>query len=724
MKNWALLLLLLTSSTFAISQNQLTVSDPQQWGGEQQGTIDEAILEIRPAGAYLEFSLELTLSSSGTSYNTVNDTVEAVLNFELPAGAIIHDSWLWVGPDIVQGLLIERNLATTTYEGIVNRRRDPSILYKNSETNYELRVFPMAGNESRRVKIKYLVPASFNNNEMSAKLPIGLFKASKTIPDLLVMAHSNVTFQNPVIHSSGNLPALNGPDSLFRHVTSIPGAALNTVSDVRFAFQSPVQDGIFTAYYPQTQQSGYYQIVVDPSMISQRTSQPKKLVFILHHEPTQSDMSLEELLYWSKVFLKQHLSSTDSFNIVYTKNSNVLYHNVWMVADPARIDIVFSAIAAYSGYSPSATFGQKMALANDFIQAKGGAGKMLLVTNHNNSYTNSQANAYLQSVNSVFSVKAPMDVVNYYDGNTGHKARSKNLFTQLASMFDGSYYGIALNAVYEDSWDYNPEYVGNESVMDLFNRYSSTSAAGQTQYYDIYPTLNSGLTYNRFSLDEFNITGQAKVQVGKYHGNGALDVTFNALTDTGFVTKQWPAVQMYDTDTFSRKIWGGVYIASIENNSTTASLYQTIVDSSKAYRVLSYNTAFLCLEPGDTISVCEGCSSFEDDNGPVLVGITETNTSAIGEMSISASPNPFDNSLAVAIEVPEQLQGTAIEISVTDLLGRVIATATINTQSGTNTYTFNWNGNSMDGNAASTGIYILNVKVGAQTQTMKIVKAN
>ncbi len=723
MKNWALLLLMLSSVTFAFSQNTLTVSDPQSWGGEAQGTIEEAILEIRPAGAYLEMSLEFTLSSSGTYYNSVRDTVEAVLNFDLPVGAIIHDSWLWVGPDIIQGLLIERTLATNIYEGIVNRRKDPSILYKNSDTKYELRVFPMAGNETRRVKIKYLLPASYSTTEMSVKLPVGLFKSSKTIPDLLVLAHSNATFQSPVLYGGNSVPALNGPDSLNRFATLVPAAALSASADIRLSYQSPLQDGIFTAYYPMTQQSGYYQIVVDPSLVSMGATQPKKLVFVLHHEPNLNDLSFAELIYWSKVFMKQQLSPTDSFNVVFTKNSNALYKNMWVPATAANIDSAFNAVATQSVYVQSATFGQKMTLANDFIQANGGAGRMLLVTNHNNRYNSQQVTNYLQSVNSVFPVKAPMDIVNYYDAGSGQDANTKNLFSQLASLFNGSYFGMDIKLVYTNNW-YNYEYQCTETIMDLFGYYSANTAAAQTQYYDIYPTLTTGLTYARYSLDDYNITGQAKVQLGKYQGIGPIDVTFNALTDTGFVTKIWPAVQPYDTDTFSRKIWGGAYIAALEGNSVNSNLYRTIVDSSKAYRVLSYNTAFLCLEPSDTISVCKGCSSFEDENGPVLLGLDEVDMQNGGELSLSANPNPFNNMVIFNIEVPEQLQGTTITITITDLLGRVVATELISTISGKPNYHYTWSGNSSDGKAMPAGIYVVSAVVGSKTQTLKVVKAN
>lgn len=722
MKNWALLFITLLASTIAYSQNTLTVSDPRNWGGQQQGTIEQAVLEIRPAGAYLEFSMEFSLSSAGTYYNSVTDTVEAVLDFELPVGAIIHDSWLWVGQDIVQGLLIERNLATNTYEGIVNRRRDPSILFKNSDTQYQLRVFPMAGNESRRVKIKYLMPAKFSLAEMTAKLPIGMLKASKTVPSLLVMVHANATFKNPRMHGFNTVPQLQGPDSLNRYATSLTPNNISTSAELLFSFESPLQNGIFTAYYPQTQQSGYYQVVVDPTTISNSTRAPRKLVYIIHHEVNNSNISYAELLFWTKSFLKQQLTPDDYFNIVFTSNNNTLYHNTWVQATPASIDVAINYISNNTITNTTATIKQKMIIANNFVQYNGGTGEMLLASNHNKSYSNSQASSYIQDMDATFTFKAPMDIINYFDARGGRPANAEPLLRQLSGLFGGTYTGMDIQLVQTNSWSYT--YQCYETLTDLFGRYVSNLNGNQLHSYDIYPTVSNGLTYSRYSLDNYNVSGSAKVQVGKYYGNGPIDFTLNALTDTGFVTHTWPAVTMYDTDTFSRKIWGGVYLESFGNNYNSQSNYQTIVDTSMAYRVLSYNTAFLCLEPGDTVSICEGCSSFEEENDWPFVGIDETTPNHNDHLGIVASPNPFTNNITITFEVPEALQGNPIQIAIVDMLGRKVAQVTISTMPGETTFAYNWNGNDTDGKNLPLGIYIVNASINGTSQTLKLVKTN
>ncbi|MBL7828577.1 MAG: hypothetical protein JNJ57_18225, partial [Saprospiraceae bacterium] len=137
-RSFVLLCLLFANySMFGI--NSLRVGDPRFSWSTQQGTIEEAVLSIKPNGVYWEYGLYLTFSSRGTTYDA-NDSLEVVLKFELPANAIVHDSWLWINDDISKALILDKWTASTIYESIVNRRQDPSILTKTSATQYELKV--------------------------------------------------------------------------------------------------------------------------------------------------------------------------------------------------------------------------------------------------------------------------------------------------------------------------------------------------------------------------------------------------------------------------------------------------------------------------------------------------------------------------------------------------------------------------------------------------------
>ena len=146
-----LLSVVLFLSLNAVAHYNLRVGDPRNSWHTEQGTIEEANLTITPKGLYMEYGLYLTFSSNGTQWTNVKDTLEVTMDFSLPENAMITDSWLWFGEDTIKAVIIDRWTASSIYESIVRRRRDPSILFKQSATQYQLRVFPMAGNETRKV---------------------------------------------------------------------------------------------------------------------------------------------------------------------------------------------------------------------------------------------------------------------------------------------------------------------------------------------------------------------------------------------------------------------------------------------------------------------------------------------------------------------------------------------------------------------------------------------
>ena len=249
----------LSMANLGICQS-LTVNNPLSWGSSP-ATIEEASLTIRPQGVFMEYGLYLTISAKGSSYfGRSTPALEIELDFCLPDRAIIHDSWLWVEDDIMQAILVDRQIATQIYEGIVNRRKDPSILYKNTDGCYELKIYPLSGNGSRKVKITYLIPTRWTNNFVSAPLPVDILKLSNTVPNLDLNIHTDNTFKDPLINELGFLPfgtyAGNGV-----YESTISASMFNDYTSMEISYASPLQDGLFSAEYPSGSDAGYYQLV-------------------------------------------------------------------------------------------------------------------------------------------------------------------------------------------------------------------------------------------------------------------------------------------------------------------------------------------------------------------------------------------------------------------------------------------------------------------------------
>ena len=150
-----------------LAYTYLNVRNPRSWTS-MQGTIEEAVISIKPKGIYMEIGLYLTFSARGWNHSP-NDSLEVEFYFDLPENSIVSDSWLWIDDEIIRGEIMDKWTASQIYENIVRRRRDPSILYKRYGDSYELRIYPMLASESRKVKITYLVPTQWSATNVVAR---------------------------------------------------------------------------------------------------------------------------------------------------------------------------------------------------------------------------------------------------------------------------------------------------------------------------------------------------------------------------------------------------------------------------------------------------------------------------------------------------------------------------------------------------------------------------
>lgn len=190
-------LLMLASIAPSLAWSYIYVQDPRSWSKYGQGSVDEATITLEPKGLYMECNLYLTLSGKGNNFSA-SDTLEITYYFSLPERTIMHDSYLWVGDSMVQSRLLDRWSAWQIYESIVKRRWDPSVLYKDWSNYYHLQVYPLMGNDSRKVRMTFLVPMKWTSRNASCPLPLDMLANSKIPVDkLTILVKENGDFLNP-----------------------------------------------------------------------------------------------------------------------------------------------------------------------------------------------------------------------------------------------------------------------------------------------------------------------------------------------------------------------------------------------------------------------------------------------------------------------------------------------------------------------------------------------
>ena len=87
--------------------------------------------------------------------NHTKGILEGVFYFPLPADASISGFGMWIGNELVEADVVEKQRAREIYETILRERRDPGLLEWAGGNLFKARVFPIPGESEKRIKISY-----------------------------------------------------------------------------------------------------------------------------------------------------------------------------------------------------------------------------------------------------------------------------------------------------------------------------------------------------------------------------------------------------------------------------------------------------------------------------------------------------------------------------------------------------------------------------------------
>lgn len=710
---YALLICLFMLTASVNATTSLRIQNPHQTWHNYQGNIDTAVLSIKPKGAYFECGLYLTFSARPYNQNAY-DTFEVQMPFDLPEGSFIHDSWLWVGNQIVQAKMYERNRAQMIYEGIVQRRQDPSILYKNGANQYELRVYPMPGLQQRKVKITYMVPATWGLNNVSCPLPLNIFKASKLNPYFEILSYTDSVWSNPVITEINTV--LFSPVAGEDYTKAIiPSPYISSLGDLNYSLNSPMQNGLFTAIYPTDTNEGYYQMVVLPSQ-AMALSGTKKTAFLFDHELGNSTALPSEFISKTRQILLDNYSPADSFNLLFSQLGVYQYSPVWLSCDTGTINQVFDYLQQHNPVSTYSNLPSLLQSSINFIQSHGNSGNMILFTNTDNFTSLTAANQLITDVANLMGTnRIPIHIADLQDKNLSSTWNNnyyyyggEYLYSNLSAITGGNYESIRER--YSNSYYSYFLRSFSETVNDLINQMT-----GRISSFDAHTDLSNGFCFSNFDNSDGGVAFLNKpyIKIGRYSGALPLNVEISGIYLGQPVSQSFTMNNYFNADSFTRKMWVANFISEMEsqtsiNNQTKAD----IIDFSMHNRVLSLYTAFLALEPSDTTTTCNDC---EDETN---TGTTSISNNIPGTISLAAYPNPFSSAVTLKIHLEEP----SATLKIYNTLGQLVKTFEINSDNG-NDQELNWNGHDDDGNETTSGIYLVVLETSAGKKIIRIVKS-
>ncbi len=713
-----------------LAYSWLYVSDPQDWSKSGQGSIDEFTLTIQPKGIYMECELYMTFSGKGYDF-TADDTLEVSFYFSLPEGAIVHDSWLWVEDSIVHAKIMDRWSAYQIYESIVKRRRDPSVLYKDWENNYQLRIFPMAGNSSRKVKITYLVPANWSGMNVSAPLPLDILQSSYIpLNKIKIVSMVDNEWKNPHIPGYPEF-SFEVPEWLSTQRISdidIENSYFN--KNLQIAYSSPIENGVYLSQYGNGEE-GIYQMALLPSEVFKMPDDRKVLVLLDFEKENSYNANGNDVFNNLKSTLLNYLHEGDFFNIILSGPAMTLAGQTWIPADSASINMVFAKL----GVNPVKDYTDLPTLLEtgiNFINAFGVKAEMLLLSNSDNFGDQEKANELMDKLKKMG--KLPVThVINFYDryetwyyiGNQYFNG-NEYLYTMLTRQSGGNFYTF-------DYWSNTIPGVLSQAFTDL---------GGILTSFDLHTTLEDGFCYGRYNINSNELATYLRrpiLQVGKYHGKMPFVIEASGIYNGQVKSTElkFDAAHMHISDTLNEEMWTGNFIQSLEDNWTYDNkIIQSVIDASLSERVLSRYTAFLALEPGMEVvvdpqdPVTPGGDvlmtedvAFSNFGESVRVDVTgEKEVYSEEQIQMRTYPNPFSDHVFIRIDVPDQIEWQRVRVEIFDMTGRKIKEFTPGDYNYNGFINIEWNVTGSQHAPVVRGIYMVVVTGETFKKQMKILK--
>ena len=708
------IIFLLFTFLTASAQNVLRIQDPDWWDFEgYQGSITEATFVIQPQGAYMGVDMFLTFTDEGLPFNTF-DSVEIILDFNLPEGAIVYDSWLWMMDDttIVRADIHDIWSATTIYENIVDRRRDPSILYKRPEGSYQIRVFPLPHNETRKVKISYLTPAVWSAEEVNAWLPTEILHSSEDpLESFQIITFPNSIWQNPKLKGIPDVNFQNVSDPNYGDILVALVPKIYIQKPFTFSVDAPLNnDGVFVQELTDGTDKFYQTAYLPPDI--PLVSNPQNVLFLVDHEEENSEIGKEDLYQYLQEQCEDYLQPEDRFNFIFSNpNGPQMMSGGWIEGNADTISQVFSQMP-----SPIEDYSSVLELLENgitFLLNNGGEGDIILISNSDNIQWNDYPT--IDNINAVLAgTQIKIHIINYqsngfyyewvWSGPDYWSYRNYRFYHDITFLTEGNIYGSVEGS--SNVW---------ANIPSLLNKIKNSA-----YNFDLSTSLSNGFTYNRFHqnyLGQSQNTNQPILQIGKYAGSFPFELEYSAEIDGNLIFENVtvPANEIVAGDSLNREIWVGHQIRDMQSVTIGTNGIQEIIDFSIEERVLSDFTAFLALDLEQGAEPCLECWEFDD----IIFVTTDVPESEL-DVRITSYPNPSSDQFNIEIELENGLSVDEALLSIFDAYGKKVLDLELDDLTKFGKIQWTWDGKNSNNQSLPSGIYYLIVKTEKGVKTVKL----
>ena len=704
-----------------IAQNYLRAAFPEWWNRNTtdpnwhyswpEGVFEDLTVIASPQGIYTHVDVYATITHSD-DVNYWDDLLEIVWQFDLPDKAIIFDSWLWVGNDIIKADVVDYWTALQTYNEIVDVQQDPSFLHQMENNRYEIRIYPLPLNDSRRIKMSFLIPTQWNQEFTTTSLVSQIFNSTSYLPETitvgmvqdpdwnspsLILGNENIPLTETVVSGNGDIVL----------VKEIPATSfINNNFEAKLSTEAPLDENQSFLLTYEDQGDQFYQVAYVPDWDLDVPETVKHSLILIDYDDVETSVSMVE--FQDAIIQKLDDYDTDHhyYNIAINGANEVIYlSEAWeLYLSNEAPQMILEFINNEAGNDLLGLMESGFSWVNDLHPETDD----IYIFSANDQYWEVENATFIaDNLQNSIPDESSISIFNINDENYNSSTIEDNvvyfgneyLFHLLASQHNhiSSYNFRTAQGNYLE-W-LNPFLFNAEEEMGTITSNVSMPNGVAYEKYDIH---DSNMTYN---------SNGVILQTGKYIGDFPLQVNAAIiLPDGSFATSnaEIQPNQSIEPDSLMREMWYGPHLKAEEVFASTDNQIEAVVAQSINERVLTGFTAFLALEPSQGGEPCIGCFDFD------VPTVTTEDIEVVNELSVT--PNPATNFARIELTVKSMEEIANWQATIFDATGRQIAVLDQPTFTN-NTLVWNWN---IEENL-SPGIYHCKVTNIDQSLSIKIV---
>lgn len=205
--------------------------------------------------------------------NHTKEVLEGKFYFPLPEDASISGFGMWIGNELVEADIVEKQRAREIFEQILREKRDPGLLEWNGGNIFSARVYPIPAHGEKRIKITYtqVLPLVGDSFRYSYALQSDLLKQNPLRQlELAVNIHSTQPLQQvqSPTHSTRNQQTQHAARLEFSAQSYTPTRDFEVVTTLATRSQD------LTLIPHQRGEDGYFMLLMQPPDYSGKWTRP------------------------------------------------------------------------------------------------------------------------------------------------------------------------------------------------------------------------------------------------------------------------------------------------------------------------------------------------------------------------------------------------------------------------------------------------------------------